>query len=55
MKYGKGNMDISDIENERRLQFDYIIRVYTVAQKCIPVWTLSAPNVFGFIALQEEI
>jgi hypothetical protein len=37
MKYRKGSMDISDIENERRLEFYYIIRGYTVAQKCIPV------------------
>jgi hypothetical protein len=37
MKYINGNMDISDIENERGMQFYYIIRVYTVAQKCIPV------------------
>ena len=53
MKY----MKESDIENKRGLWFYYQNKKSSsMARKCLLDWTpFCAPNVFGFIALQDEI
>ena len=49
-------MDIYDIENERKLNFYFVNKSLYSSTKYIPSLNLfSAPNVFGFIDLQDEI